>query len=66
MIERDEQLERLKSAVSRLPAKLRQSVVLHYMQQLTISEAADAADVRPGTFKSRLNRALRALRKHIK
>jgi RNA polymerase sigma factor (sigma-70 family) len=66
MIERYEQLERLKSAVSRLPAKLRQSVVLHYMQQLTISEAADAADVRPGTFKSRLNRALRALRKHIK
>lgn len=64
-IERYEQLEQLRIAVSRLPAKLRQSIVLHYMQQLTISEAAHAAGVRPGTFKSRLNRALRALRKHV-
>jgi len=60
-----EQLEQLKNAVARLPIKLRQAVVLHYMQQLTISEAAEAAGVRPGAFKSRLNRALRALRKHV-
>lgn len=66
MVERYEQLEQLESAVLRLPVKLRQSVVLHYMQQLTIAEAADAAGVRPGTFKSRLNRALRALRKQVK
>ena len=60
-----EQIEQLKSAVARLPIKLRQAVVLHYMQQLTISEAAEAAGIRPGTFKSRLNRALKALRKHV-
>jgi RNA polymerase sigma-70 factor (ECF subfamily) len=58
-----EQLERLKKAVGELPIKLRKAVVLHYMQHLTISEAAEAADVREGTFKSRLNRALRTLRK---
>jgi RNA polymerase sigma-70 factor (ECF subfamily) len=61
----NEQLEQLKNAVTRLPIKLRQAVVLHYMQQLTITEAAEAAGVRKGTFKSRLNRALRALRKHV-
>ena len=66
MVERYEQIEQLESAVLRLPLKLKQAIVLHYMQQLTISEAADAAGVRPGTFKSRLNRALRALRKQIK
>ena len=60
-----EQLERLNNAVTRLPIKLRQAVVLHYMQQLTITEAADAAGIRKGTFKSRLNRALRALRKQV-
>ena len=64
-IEDYEQLGRLKNAVVRLPAKLRQAVVLHYMQHLTISEAARAAGVMQGTFKSRLNRALKALRKQV-
>ncbi len=55
----------LHHAVGRLPWKLRQAVVLHYMDQLTIAEAAEAAQVRQGTLKSRLNRALEALRKEI-
>ena len=58
-----EQLVRLKKAVERLPLRLRQVVVLHYMQELTICEAAEATGVREGTFKSRLNRALKVLRK---
>ncbi len=64
-VERNEQLEQLKNAVARLPIKLRQTVVLHYLQHLTIAESADAAGVREGTFKSRLNRALTALRKQV-
>jgi RNA polymerase sigma-70 factor (ECF subfamily) len=63
--EHNEQLEQLKKAVAQLPFKLRQTIVLHYMQQLTIAEAADAAGIRKGTFKSRLNRALTTLRKQI-
>ena len=60
-----EQLGRLKDAVAMLPMKLRQAVVLHYMQHLTIAEAAEAAGAREGTFKSRLNRALKVLRRQI-
>lgn len=60
-----EQLEQLNYAVARLPIKLRQTIVLHYMQQLTIAEAAQVAGIRQGTFKSRLNRALKALRKSV-
>lgn len=60
-----EQLEQLNYAVARLPVKLRQTIVLHYMQQLTIAEAAQVAGIRQGTFKSRLNRALKALRKNV-
>ena len=60
-----EQLEQLNYAVTRLPVKLRQTIVLHYMQQLTIAEAAEVAGVKQGTFKSRLNRALKALRKSV-
>lgn len=55
----------LHQAVARLPWKLRQAVVLHYMDQLTIAEAAEAAQVREGTLKSRLNRALEALRREL-
>jgi len=60
-----EQFGRLDEAVSRLPWKLRQAIVLHYMDQLTIAEAAEAAQVRQGTLKSRLSRALDALRKQV-
>jgi len=61
--EDNEQLERLESSIARLPIKMKQAVVLHYLQKLTIVEAAEAAGVRKGTFKSRLNRALEVLRK---
>jgi RNA polymerase sigma-70 factor (ECF subfamily) len=60
-----EQLGRLKNAVAKLPVKSRQVVVLHYMQHLTIAEAAEAAGVRCGTFKSRLNKALKILKSHL-
>ena len=62
-LEHIEELNRLRNAVVMLPAKLRQAVVLHYMQHLTIAEAAETAGVREGTFKSRLHRALKALGK---
>ena len=61
-----ERLGKLKVAVAELPMKLRQAVVLHYMQNLTIAEAAEAAGVRGGTFKSRLNRALKNLKNHFR
>jgi RNA polymerase sigma-70 factor (ECF subfamily) len=64
-MEHNEQLEHLKDAVERLPMKLRETIILHYMQQLTIAEATEAAGLNQGTFKSRLNRALKNLRKEI-
>jgi len=64
-IEQDEKLRQIKMAVEKLSVKHRQAVVLHYMQRLTIAEAAEAAGVREGTFKSRLSRALNGLREMI-
>ena len=60
-----EQVDHVRQAVARLPWKLRQAIVLHYIEQLTIAEAADAAGIRQGTLKSRLNRGLEALRKEV-
>ena len=65
-MEYNEQLEHLRDVVERLPQKLRETIILHYMQQLTIAEATEAAGINQGTFKSRLNRALKILRKNIK
>ena len=64
-IERFEQISQMRRAVAKLSRKSRQAIILHYMQQLSIAEAAQAAEVREGAFKSRLNRALKALRKQI-
>jgi RNA polymerase sigma-70 factor (ECF subfamily) len=60
-----EQVDHVRAAVARLPWKLRQAIVLHYMEQLTIAEAAEAAGIRQGTLKSRLNRGLEALRQEV-
>jgi RNA polymerase sigma factor (sigma-70 family) len=60
-----EQMGHLHEAVARLPWKLKQAIVLHYLEQLTIAEAAEAAGIREGTLKSRLNRGLEALRKEV-
>lgn len=65
IISRNEQLGRLKNALENLPIKLKETVVLHYMQHLAISEAAAAAGIREGTFKSRLGRALEILRRQV-
>jgi len=63
--EKMEQLALVKAAMLQLPEKLKQTLVLHYLQQLTISEAAQAIGIRKGTFKSRLSRALEALKKQL-
>ena len=64
-MEHNEQVEQLNDAVERLPMKLRETIILHYMHHLTIADATEAAGLNQGTFKSRLNRALKNLRKEI-
>ena len=65
MLVNAEEIASVKKAVSKLPIKFREVIVLHYLQQLTINECAQAMGIREGTFKSRLSRALRALKKQI-
>ena len=64
-IEHLEQLGRLRGAIAKLPLKFRHTIILHYMQHLSIAEASEAAGIREGTFKSRLNKALKILRKDV-
>lgn len=60
-----EEIERAREALTELPLKLREVIVLHYLQNMPISEASDVIGIKEGTFKSRLNRALNILRKQL-
>ena len=54
--------DQLERGLARLPADQRAAVILVYYLDLSIADAAQAMDVPPGTVKSRLYRATRALR----
>jgi RNA polymerase sigma-70 factor (ECF subfamily) len=56
---------RLMRCVRDLPAHQRAVLVLRYYSDWSIDEIALALDVRPGTVKSRLNRALTQLRQLV-
>jgi RNA polymerase sigma-70 factor (ECF subfamily) len=62
--ERDARWEReriLKEAVQRLPVKMRDVIVLKYIEELSYEEIGRALGCASGTVASRLNRALAEL-----
>lgn len=52
----------LLEVIGRLPQKHREVIVMHYIQELKISEMAEILNVPEGTCKSRLHKALTLLR----
>ena len=54
---------RLHDAVDRLEPGLRETVALHYFQELSLREVGSVLGLPTGTVKSRLNRALDSLRR---
>jgi RNA polymerase sigma-70 factor (ECF subfamily) len=59
-IERDHALSAL---VAKLPAKLREAVVLHYAEDLDYATMAEITGCPEGTLPARAHRGLAALRK---
>jgi RNA polymerase sigma-70 factor (ECF subfamily) len=60
-----EQAAMVHGAVTQLPAKYREAVVLCYLQHMTAAEAATALSVRASTVEVRLSRARAKLRKML-
>lgn len=58
--------EMIQQAVSRLSEKLRAVVILRYYWEFSYAEMAQILGIPVGTVKSRLNLALKALRKDLK
>jgi RNA polymerase sigma factor (sigma-70 family) len=55
----------LEAAIARLPEKLRDTLLLHDVEGFTHEEIAAVLEIRPGTSKSRLFEARRALRENL-
>lgn len=59
---RDEERRRLHAALARLPAALREALILRYGEELRYDEMAAVLDVGESTLRSRVHHGLRALR----
>lgn len=65
-LERNEMKERLRRVVQELPSTQRDIFLLHYDEELTVSEVAKITGCPEGTVKSRLYSALETVRKRMK
>lgn len=59
---RQQEAETVWQAVQRLNGNDQEIIYLRYFLELSVEEAAEAANIAPGTVKSRLHRALKRLR----
>lgn len=60
-----ELVDRLPELVSRLSPESRAAIVLHYLDEFTLSETAEILDISVGTAKSRVAYGLKVLRRMI-
>lgn len=63
--QQDEDIMALAQAISRLPARYRDAVLLYYYQDMTMQEVALALSTAPSTIAKRLSRAKDLLRRAL-
>lgn len=61
--ESSELMDSLRRAIARLPAKQRQVVLMHYLEETGVNEVAALLSITPKTVESRLYQARRTLRR---
>lgn len=59
----NEQRDRLRELLDRLPQRQREAIVLRYFEQLSVEQAAAAMDCATGTVKATVSQALASLRR---
>jgi RNA polymerase sigma-70 factor, ECF subfamily len=61
-----EQLRKVWQAMEELPARQREVFLLRFMEEMSVEEIAGATELRPGTVKAHLFRALSTVRRRVK
>jgi RNA polymerase sigma factor (sigma-70 family) len=64
-VERNLEVQRLRSAIARLPVKFREAVILCCIESLSYEDAAKVMSCSPGTVGSRVNRGKALLRQAL-
>jgi len=65
VVESREIMEVLQRGIDSLPPKQQTAIILYYLHGYSLAQAAEIADCRVGTMKSRLHYALKALRSRL-
>jgi RNA polymerase sigma-70 factor, ECF subfamily len=65
LAQKSEDRDRLRAAIAELPEPIREVVALHYVGGLSLTQTAAAMQISQGTVKSRLNTAIRTLRRAL-
>ena len=61
-----EQLGKVWHALDELPARQREVFLLRFMEEMSVEEIAGATELRPGTVKAHLFRAMSTVRRRVK
>ncbi|HTC94857.1 MAG TPA: sigma-70 family RNA polymerase sigma factor [Terriglobales bacterium] len=61
-----EQLGKVWHALDELPARQREVFLLRFMEEMSVEEIAGATELRPGTVKAHLFRAMSTIRRRVK
>ena len=56
-------VDRVRLALARVPSRFQSILALYYLEGMSVAEIAEAAEMRPGTVKSRLSRGRAALKR---
>lgn len=60
-----DQVEKLRSAIDRLPTRQRQVVLMHYLEETSVKDVASLLSTSPKTIEGRLYQARKALRRML-
>ena len=63
--ERREEIQRIRQTVQTLPDKLREVVLMHFMEELSVEEIAVILKIPAGTVKSRIHKAKKVLKERL-
>ena len=64
-LETEETCALVREAVNALPVLLRESVMMHYFNQMSVREIAQTLDINENTVKSRLHSARQSMKKYL-
>ena len=65
VLERTERSAQIEEAISKLPTRYRELIVLRHVSELSYDEIAEVTGLPLGTVKNRIFRAREAMRKHL-